>query len=91
MALYEEEVYYAMFVDTGPTQLGNDIDIFSQPLIQDLQKLWHGKQVYDAYKKEYFLLRCILLWIISDYPAYGNLSSNIIKGYDGCPICIDET
>ncbi|XP_063949929.1 uncharacterized protein LOC135152766 [Daucus carota subsp. sativus] len=76
---------------SGPTQPGNDIDVFLQPLIQDLQKLWHGKQVYDAYKKEYFLLRGILLWTISDYPAYGNLSGNIIKGYNGCPICIDET
>ena len=39
---------------SGPTQLGNDIDVFFQPLIQDLQKLWHGKQVYDAYKKSIF-------------------------------------
>ena len=47
--------------------------------------------MYDAYKKEYFLLRGILFWTISYYPAYGNLSGNIIKGYNGCPICVDET
>ncbi|XP_074378722.1 uncharacterized protein LOC141720273 [Apium graveolens] len=76
---------------SGPTQPGNDIDVFLQPLIDDLKKLWHGKQVYNAYKNEQFLLRGILLWTISDYPAYGNLSGNIIKGYNGCPICVDQT
>ena len=76
---------------SGPTQLGNDIDVFLQPLIEDLQKLWQGKQVYDAYKKEFFILRGILLWTISDYPALGNLSGNIIKGYNGCHVCVDKT
>nr|XP_017227781.1 PREDICTED: uncharacterized protein LOC108203380 [Daucus carota subsp. sativus] len=57
---------------SGLTQPGNDIDVFLQPLIDDLQILWEGKQVYDAYKKESFLLRAILLWTISDYPALGN-------------------
>ncbi|XP_074362564.1 uncharacterized protein LOC141702850 [Apium graveolens] len=74
----------------GSTQPGNDIDVFLQTLIDDLKKLWHGKQVYDAYKNEQFLLRGILLWTISDYPAYSNLSGNIIKGYNGCPICVDQ-
>lgn len=76
---------------SGPKEPGNDIDVFLQPLIEDLQKLWVGKQVYDAYKKEYFLLRGILLWTISDYPAYSNLSGNIVKGYNGCPVCVDNT
>ena len=44
-----------------------------------------------THTRRVFLLRGILLWTISDYPAFGNLSGNIIKGYNGCPICIDET
>ncbi|XP_074347341.1 uncharacterized protein LOC141686190 [Apium graveolens] len=76
---------------SGPTEPGNDIDVFLQPLIEDLQELWRGKQMYDAYKKESFMLRGILLWTISDYPALGNLSGNVIKGYNACTICIDET
>ncbi|XP_074323274.1 uncharacterized protein LOC141660210 [Apium graveolens] len=76
---------------SGPNQPGNDIDIYLQPLIEDLQKLWHGKQVYDAFKKESFILRGILLWTISDYPALGNLSGNIIKGYNACVVCVDKT
>ena len=47
--------------------------------------------MYDAYKEESFILRGILLWTISDYPALGNLSGNVIKGYNACTICIDET
>nr|XP_017225403.1 PREDICTED: uncharacterized protein LOC108201627 [Daucus carota subsp. sativus] len=76
---------------SGPKEPGNDIDVFLQPLIEDLQNLWTGKQVYDAYKREYFLLRGILLWTISDNPAYGNLSGNIVKGYNACPVCVDGT
>ncbi|XP_074347014.1 uncharacterized protein LOC141685834 [Apium graveolens] len=76
---------------SGPTQPVNDIDVFLQPLIEDLQKLWHGKQVYDAYKRESFVLRGILLWTISDYPALGSLSGNIVKGYNGCVVCVDQT
>ncbi|XP_074361820.1 uncharacterized protein LOC141702002 [Apium graveolens] len=74
-----------------PNQPGNDIDVYLQPLIEDLQKLWHGKEVYDAFKKESFILRGILLWTISDYPALGKLSGNIIKGYNACVVCVDKT
>ncbi|XP_074377593.1 uncharacterized protein LOC141719109 [Apium graveolens] len=52
--------------------------------------LW-GNKVYDGYKKKSFLLRGILLWKISDYPALGNLSGNIIKGYNACVVCADKT
>ncbi|XP_074343011.1 uncharacterized protein LOC141680785 [Apium graveolens] len=76
---------------SGPTEPGNDIDVFLQPLIEDLQQLWLGKQVYDAYKRDSFLLRGILLWTISYYPALGNLSGNVIKGYNACTVCVDNT
>ncbi|KAL4590612.1 hypothetical protein LXL04_003549 [Taraxacum kok-saghyz] len=37
----------------GPTQPGNDIDVYMSPLIDDLKTLWSsGVDVYDAYKKE---------------------------------------
>ncbi|XP_074337181.1 uncharacterized protein LOC141674358 [Apium graveolens] len=35
--------------------------------------------------------RGILLWTISDYPALGNMSGNVIKGYNACTICVDNT
>ncbi|XP_017221479.2 uncharacterized protein LOC108198226 [Daucus carota subsp. sativus] len=76
---------------SGPTEPGNDIDVFLQPLIEDLQELWRGKQVYDAYRQESFVLRGILLWTISDYPALGNLSGHVVKGYNACTVCVDKT
>jgi hypothetical protein len=45
----------------GPKQSANDIDMYLEPLVQDLLKLWEtGVEVWDAYKKEYFNLRALL-------------------------------
>ncbi|KAI5334625.1 hypothetical protein L3X38_024758 [Prunus dulcis] len=32
----------------------------------------------------------VLLWTINYFPAYGNLSGCVVKGYQACPICVDE-
>ena len=40
---------------SGPKQLGNDIDVYLEPLIEDLKELWdEGVDVFDANKKEIF-------------------------------------
>ncbi|KAL6219906.1 hypothetical protein ACLB2K_007664 [Fragaria x ananassa] len=75
-----------------PKQPGNDIDVYLQPLIDDLKKLWDGIEgVYDAVRGEYFKLRAVLFWTINDFHAYGNLSGSIVKGYNAYPVCVDET
>lgn len=39
----------------GPTQPGNEIDIYLQPLVAELKDLWDiGVETYDAYSKENF-------------------------------------
>ncbi|TXG66340.1 hypothetical protein EZV62_007615 [Acer yangbiense] len=77
---------------SGPKQPGNDIDVYLEPLIDDLKTLWEdGIETYDAYQKETFKLRCVLLWTINDFPAYGNLSGQSVKGYYACPICSENT
>ncbi|KAG8485488.1 hypothetical protein CXB51_021843 [Gossypium anomalum] len=53
----------------------NDIDIYMQPLIEELKLLWAGVETYDVLKKEKFYLRAALLWTINDFPAYANLYS----------------
>ncbi|KAL6191518.1 hypothetical protein ACLB2K_037908 [Fragaria x ananassa] len=75
----------------GPKQPGNDIDVYLQPLIDDLKLLWDGVDIYDAYSKVMFNLRGILLWTINDFPAYGNLSGLTNKGEFACPVCGPET
>ncbi|XP_024198467.1 uncharacterized protein LOC112201787 [Rosa chinensis] len=77
---------------SGPKQPGNDIDVYLQPLIDDLKLLWNGVEgVYDALRGDYFKLKAVLLWTINYFPAYGNLSGSIVKGYNACPICVDQT
>ncbi|KAI5334540.1 hypothetical protein L3X38_024673 [Prunus dulcis] len=77
---------------SGPKQPGNDIDVYLEPLIDDLKSLWIGiRGVYDAHNGEYFTLRAALMWTINDFPAYGNLSGCVVKGYKACPICGDDT
>lgn len=77
---------------SGPKQPGNNIDVYLQPLIDDLKRLWEGvRGVYDATQNQTFTLRGCLLLTINDYPAYGNLSGSIVKGYNACPICVENT
>ena len=77
---------------SGPKQPGNDIGIFLQPLIDDLKMLRDvGVEVYDAYLKEVFTLKAVLLWTINDFPAYGNFSGCSVKGYMAYPICVENT
>ncbi|RVW97993.1 hypothetical protein CK203_028978 [Vitis vinifera] len=64
----------------GPTAPGNDIDIYLQPLIDELNDLWDvGVETYDASTKK-FCMRAAILWTINDFPAYANLSGWSTKG-----------
>ena len=78
---------------SGPHEPGNNIDIYLQPLIDDLKKLWEEGEpnVYDAHTKSFFTLRAVLMWTVNDFPGYANLSGCINKGYKACPICGDKT
>ncbi|RVX18749.1 hypothetical protein CK203_006964 [Vitis vinifera] len=48
-------------------------------------------ECYDVHQQEVFTLRAVLLWTINDFPAYGNLSGCVVKGYFACPICGEDT
>ena len=74
--------------DKGP---GNDIDIFLQPLIDELKQLWEGISAIDASNGQTFNLRAALLWTVNDFPAYANLSGWSTKGRVACPSCGEST
>ncbi|WVZ53295.1 hypothetical protein U9M48_004261, partial [Paspalum notatum var. saurae] len=63
----------------GPESPGNDIDIYLQPLIDELLELWVGVKTVDASSKKKFILRAALLWTITY--LYGWSTS----GRYGCP------
>lgn len=76
----------------GPKQPENDIDVYLEPLIEDLNELWNkGVNIYDIISKSMFNLKAILMWTINDFRAYGNLAGCTTKGKFSCPICGFDT
>ncbi|WMV46923.1 hypothetical protein MTR67_040308 [Solanum verrucosum] len=72
----------------GPRSPGNDIDIYLQPLIDELKLLWDsGVETYDASRNQTFQMRAALMWTINDFPAYAMLSGWSTKGKFACPCC----
>jgi len=67
------------------------IDVYLQPLIDDLKKLWSGVETYDISRKENFTMRATLMWTINDFPAYGMLSGWGTQGKFACPYCMEHT
>ncbi|KAL6658573.1 hypothetical protein ACP70R_004159 [Stipagrostis hirtigluma subsp. patula] len=75
----------------GPKQPGNDIDVFLEPLLEDMATLWNdGVRMWDEFRREYFNARAIIFVTINDLPALYSLSGQI-KGKTGCVVCLDKT
>ncbi|XP_042972958.1 uncharacterized protein LOC122304759 [Carya illinoinensis] len=88
----KDQFFMTSLIIPGPKSLGNDIDVYLQPLIDELRELWeNGVPTYDASTKETFMLHAALLWTINDFPAYGNLSGWSTKGKYACPCCNANT
>jgi len=59
----------------GPSSPRMDIDVYLQPLIEELQELWNVRvRTFDASQKNNFVMRAQLMWTINDFLAYANLS-----------------
>ncbi|KAK2454153.1 hypothetical protein QL285_001747 [Trifolium repens] len=84
---------YMFLVDVipGPSSPTAGIDIYLQPLIDDLKRLWEGVVTYDISRKQNFKMRAALMWTINDFPAYGMLSGWGTHGKLACPICMMDT
>ncbi|KAM2138539.1 hypothetical protein ACFX1Q_010580 [Malus domestica] len=76
----------------GKKSPGDVIDVFLQPLIDDLRHLWMtGLRTFDSHHQETFTMRAALLWTINDFPAYAMLSGWSTSGEKACPTCSDDT
>ena len=59
----------------GPKGPGDKFNVYMQPLIEELKELWtDGVSTFDASTNQMFKMHAALLWTISDFPAYVNLS-----------------
>ncbi|XP_062075072.1 uncharacterized protein LOC133779089 [Humulus lupulus] len=86
MCMKNEFAFLSMLIPR-PKQPGNDIDVYLEPLIDELLELWKCVYAYDASTKKFFNLKAMLLWTTNDFPAYGHLVGCATKGKYGCPIC----
>ncbi|XP_042958085.1 uncharacterized protein LOC122293618 [Carya illinoinensis] len=88
----KDMLFMTSLIIPSPKSPGNDIDVYLQPLIDELLELReHRVPTYDASTKEMFMLHPALLWTINDFPAYGNLSGWSTKGKMACPFCNAQT
>jgi hypothetical protein len=75
----------------GPKPASIDIDVFLEPLMEDMAQLWNkGVRMWDQYQHEYFTLKAIKFVCIHDAPG-GFTVSRQTKGKSGCPVCMDGT
>ena len=54
-----------------------NMDIYLEPLIEELQDLWRGVEVLDVSRQleeRSAIIKCILMWTLHDYPGLGELS-----------------
>jgi len=71
----------------GPSCPGKDMDLFLQPLVEELLSLWSGVPTLDALTGKEFDLHAAVIWCIHDYPALSTLSGRITRGYYACIRC----
>ncbi|XP_042460417.1 uncharacterized protein LOC122043920 [Zingiber officinale] len=86
------EYFILSLLIPGPESPGNNIDVYLQPLVDELNELWNdGLETYDKLKNETFQMYAALTWTINDFPAYSMLSGWKTKGKFACPLCNYET
>jgi len=80
----------------GPGSPSEDtIDVYLQPLVYELKKLWKGVDAMDMSEpmgpNRNFKMRGMLIWAIHDYPAYTLISGQSGEEYADCPMCGEGT
>jgi len=75
----------------GPTNPKNRIDVYLQPLIDELKMLWDvGVDTFDVSCGKTFKLHAALMWTINDFPTYGMLSGWSTHGLLACLVCMHQ-
>ena len=71
-----------------PTLPRNNIDVYLQPLVEELKDLWDVRvKTFDVSSKKSFQMHAALLWTINDFSTYGDISGWSTKGALTCPPC----
>lgn len=74
----KQPYFNMLLLNLGPTSLGNDVNVYLLPLIDQLNELWtNGINAYDAHT--IFCVHAALFWTMSDFSAYVMLSGSSPK------------
>ncbi|KAL0427833.1 UNVERIFIED_CONTAM: hypothetical protein Slati_2958100 [Sesamum latifolium] len=86
------EYMFLTMVISGPFNPKCLIDVYLEPLIEELQILWYVYVLtHDNVKNETFTMRVALMWTVNDLPAYGMASGWSSAGVMGCLVCMKDT
>ncbi|CAM8936979.1 unnamed protein product [Rhodiola kirilowii] len=76
---------------SGPKSPGKCLNVFMRPLIEELKMLWaDGVYIFDQHDGSLFIMKAAVMWTIGDFPDLGMLIGLKKKGYNACPLCLDE-
>ncbi|KAL0453018.1 UNVERIFIED_CONTAM: hypothetical protein Slati_1279900 [Sesamum latifolium] len=71
MCMSSKYMFLTMVIP-GPSNPKYLFDVYLEPLIDELQNLWHvGVVMHDNAKNEIFTMCAVLMWIVKDLPTYG--------------------
>ncbi|XP_073120385.1 uncharacterized protein [Henckelia pumila] len=88
----KDEVMFLSVIAPGLSNPKDKLDVFLQPLIAKLRKLWYdGAATYYIHSQSNFTLRAALMWTVSDFPAYTMLSGWSTAGKQACPHCMSKS
>ena len=90
--LMKEPVMFLTVLIPGPRSPRQRIDVYMQPLIEELKALWNlGAVTWDDWRGQNFLMKATLIWTVSDFPALSMLSGWSTSGKFACPVCLEDT
>jgi len=82
---------FLSMVIPSPSISGRNIDVYLRPLIDELTQLWSSRALtYDISRKQNFVMRAALMWIINDFPAYGMVSGWSTHEKLACLYCMEN-
>jgi hypothetical protein len=87
----KEGFIFLALVILGPKELKKQMNIFLQPLFEELKILWSGVDAYDSHLKCRFNLRVAYVWSIHDYLGYDKFAGWCVHGRLNCHICMDDS
>ncbi|KAL0291577.1 UNVERIFIED_CONTAM: hypothetical protein Scaly_2541400 [Sesamum calycinum] len=71
MCMSSKYMFFTMVIPS-PSNPKRLIDVYLEPLIEELLQLWHvGVRTYDHTTDQAFMMRAALMWIMNDHRGYG--------------------